>query len=148
MAELAFKYKGKVTPDANPKTLLQIITPTHQRVVLHAIELQPFGSTGASAPIEFDLAKQTTAGTASAGSFVKIEPAASETLQTTCRDTFTVEPTLGSSEYTFNLHQQGSRLWIPPTATRRLILPGNERWGLRCLSTIDFNIGFVVILEE
>lgn len=146
MSRFNFTYEVTHTPNANPRTLCQIVTPTNQRVFLAFIDVQPGGSTGATAPIPFDMLLQTTAGTGSGGSFVKSLPQAAETIQTTVLDTFTAEPTASDIVDSFALHQQGHQTWIPSGGG--IIIPGNSRLGIRYKSSTFVEVTLRLHLEE
>lgn len=150
MAALKMKFNYKVNPSGvNPFTLVQFFPAANQRALLHNIDVQVFGSTGASSPLEFDISVQNDAGGlgTDATGFVKELPAAAETIQTTV---LTVpagsEPTSPTPLEKFSLHQQSSRLWIPPTGP--IIIAGGMRLGFRLLTTASFNIGFTCSVEE
>lgn len=146
MAALKFTLSVDRTPAANPETLWQVIAPANHRLLLFAIELMPLGSTAATAPIPFDVVRQTTAGTASSLTPIKEAPDAAESIQSTAQKTFTVEPTLGESKFQFSLHQQGSRLWTPPSGP--IVIAGGERWGLRYLSSTFVQTKVQAYFEE
>lgn len=146
MAALKFSLSIDHTPNANPRTLFQVVAPASQRLLLLGIELMPLGATAATAPIPFDVVRQTTAGTASSLSAVKTAPDAAESVQATAQQTFTAEPTLGESKFQFSLHQQGSRLWTPPSGA--IVIAGGERWGLRYLSSTFVQVKVQAFFEE
>lgn len=75
------------------KTLLQVVAPTHQRLRIKRMKVDFQGASAAAKPARVRLLRQTTAGTASAGTVVKTDPNGSETVQSTSQVTFTVEPT-------------------------------------------------------
>ena len=137
------------TPGPN-ETLIQIVPAADLRVALKSIELMPLGATGASQPITFHLVIQDGAGTSSDGTsnLVKNSPAAGHTLQTTARTAFTVEPSTNTLQYAFSLHQQGSRIWVPPNAYGEIIMEVGTRWGLRVVDTLTYNIAVAMQLEE
>ena len=147
MAALEFIGVESRTTATNPETLIQIITATNQRCLVHAISVQPQGSTAAVAPWEFDLLVQTTAGTSgSAVTFIKSYPQAAESLQTTGAKTFTAEPAASNVIHSFSTHPQSPFLWRPPRGP--LVIPGNTRVGLRFNSATSSAVKFCIYLEE
>ena len=148
MADQLFTHTFQRLAVANPETLVQYAAPSHQRVKLVSIHFGPLGASAATAPIVFDVARQTGAGTSAddSAAMVKMEPAAAENLQTTCRKTFTAEPTSPITLHTITLHQQATYLWVPPTGP--IIIPGGGRVGLRYLSAVFVDCKFTVTLEE
>lgn len=142
-------FTGEIThePDANPRTLIQIIAATNVRAFLSYIDMQPGGSTGATAPIPFDMLLQTDDGTSSgSNAFTKSLPQAAHTLQTTRKYTFTVEPTSGDIVDSFALHQQGHQTWIPNG--KGIVIPANSVLGIRYLSDTFVKVTLRFHLEE
>lgn len=96
MAGLNFTVstEGAVTVSAStPKTLLQVIAPTNQRVKVKRVSVS-FNGTSASDPaILVQLLRQTTAGTMTAATPRKDDAGDDETIQTTAQHTATAEPT-------------------------------------------------------
>ncbi len=151
MSRLFETYTEKVNPsDTNPLTICQFVVPSNHRVVLSSIELQPLGSTGASAPIEFDLALQDDAGTSAddSANLIVNSPGADETKQLQVRNSFSGEPTTSTPRCTISLHQQAVMNWKPRNPMGEHVMAGGTRWGLRVLSACSFNIGVSVQLEE
>lgn len=147
MAAVNFVAVENRTTAANPETLIQIITPTNQRVLIHAIWVGVQGATAAAAAWEFDILTQTSAGTSGAAvTFIKSYPQAAEAIQTTANKNFTAEPTAGSVMHAFSCHQQSPFLWTPPRGP--IIIPGNTRVGLRFNSSTSSAIKYVIYLEE
>ena len=148
MAGLDFMYRIPFTADPALATVCQFKAPTNQRVYLHEVELIPKGATGASAPLHFDLCLQDDAGTSAddSGSLEKHAPVAPETVQTTVRKTFSVEPSTSTPRHVFSLHQQGSRTYRP---RKPIMIEGNTRLGFRNLNTsLNPACDFVFHLEE
>lgn len=131
MAQKFFFHRTKITPDADPKTFWQLLVGANLRVALRFIEIKPIGATSASSPIQFELLKQTTAGTAAPGAFQKESPACGEDIISTIADTFTVEPTASTPAYPMTIHQQGTLIWRPPTSNGLIVMLEAERWGFR-----------------
>jgi hypothetical protein len=152
---IRFQYNtiAAYTPDANPYTFVQIVAPTNQPVTLRAIEMMPLGSTGASVPQLYDLIVQTNATglAAEATGVIKHQPAGSETIQTVinARSAGALEPTAsGLALFKFSIHQQSSRLWIPPTDNGKIIIPGGVRLGIRSISGVFVAAQLSLSLEE
>ena len=154
MARIFLSYQLKVAlpSGAAPQTLAQIIAGSNSRVALKSIELGPLGSTGASAPLEFDLAIQDGAGGMENGDvngqLVKMPPVGGETLTTTVlMYNTTTEPTTSTVQQRFSLHQQGVRVWRPLGG--ELLILGGVRMGLRLITqgiAISYSVNFE--LEE
>lgn len=151
MARVAFQYLGpQLTPTSNPYTLYQILAAANHRCVLKAIELMPFGSTGASAPLLFDVCVQDDANgmTADASNVHKQLPAAAETIQATLLKNNGGEPTTSTPYHEFSLHQQGTRLWVPPNERREIEIVGGTRLGIRSKNATFIATQMCLYLEE
>ncbi len=148
MSALGFTYNVVVTPDANPETIAQFLAATNQRVLLKAIEVVLQGVSAAVAPIPFEVVSQNEAGSSAddTASQKKDLPEASETIQTTVRKTFEGEPATNTKRAEFGLHEQSTRMWIPPTGA--IIIPGGGRLGLRYLSATFVPVRVTFWLEE
>ena len=154
MARQLIQYRVNAirTPSVNPKTLVQIIAPTNIRVVIHSVQINLLGSVGASAPLEFDIIRQTDnpAGWAAAYTpFTQLENP--ETVQTAVEEATAdggAEPTAsGNPVDSFALHQQVPFLWTPGNPDRRIVIPGGQIYGIRALFTA-VAVRLAVNLEE
>lgn len=99
MARLKFTLIATPTiaTATGPKTIMQLVTPTNQRVACTGVDVSMNGVTSSDPPVKFDILTQTTAGTASSLTPGKVTPADGETIQSTAQQTFTSsEPTTGT----------------------------------------------------
>lgn len=139
MARLFRNFTISVTPDKTTNTLLQFIIGSNQRVVLPMISVMPKGNTGASLPIVFQLVKQDDSGNmpaADSANLKLVSPAAAETPIMTAKKWAAgqTEPTTTTDQgYTFTVHQQQNKEWIPTNPFREVWMLGSEIWGLRYL---------------
>lgn len=149
MAALDFMYRVAFSADPGLETVCQFKAPTNQRVLLHEVELIPKGSTGASAPLHFDLSLQDDGDATSTDNSAQLQkhaPVASEAIQTTVRNAFTGEPTTSTPKHVFSLHQQGARTYRP---RKPIVIEGNTRLGFRFLNaSLNPACDFVFHLEE
>lgn len=138
------------TPAANPETLCQVKAGTNSRVVLHQIDVLLFGSSGATAPLLFQVATQDGAGTSSDGSsnLVANLIAGAETLQTTMLQVFTGEPSTNTLREQFSLHQQGARSWHSGAWRGEMLIIGGARLGIRYVNGSFVACRLVLHLEE
>jgi hypothetical protein len=98
-------------------------------------------------PVQIRVLRQTSSGTADALSLVKLDSGLSETIQTTARYNFTVEPTSGDVLESYNIHpQQG--IFVPYVLGQEIILPGGTRLGIDCNAPNDVNARAFIIGEE
>lgn len=119
------------------KTLLQLVTTAHQRIVLNEVSVSWKGISNTAAPVLVELLYQTTAGTMTAANPAAEDVGAGETLQTTGQRDATAEPTAGTIIRSWEVHQQSGFIW-QATGPRDeiLISPGGtaRRIGLRLVS--------------
>lgn len=130
-----------ITTGTVKTTMLQMIAATNQRVATREISVSFNGVSNTSAPILVEVVRQTSAGTlTNATTLRRVDPDISaETLQTTCRDTATVEPTdSGDVPLAEYVHPQTGFLWQPGAmGVDELIIPGGGRLGIRVTATVS-----------
>lgn len=114
-------------------TLIQVVAPTNQRLVISEISVSFDGVSNTAKPIQVDVLRQSTAGTMSSLTPVKVNSSDSETLQTTAQHTATAEPTAGNILMTENVHPQTGYTWQAPFG-KELIVPGGGRLGVRLVT--------------
>lgn len=122
---------GEITTGTAAKTLLQIIAPTNQRLLLEHIWIDFKGIVGTDAPILVDILIQTTAGTMISLTPQKWNANDDETLQVTAQHTATAEPTAGAVKMSREVHPQAGFDWGYPGNPRPLVIPGGTRLGIR-----------------
>lgn len=119
------------------KTLLQLVTPANQCVVIKEISISFKGTSPTAEPIEVNFAFQTTAGTMSALTPLNETNGSSETIQCTAQRDATVEPTTTSVIRTWAVHPQLGLLWVPTMPWDEIIIrPGGsaKRMGLMLIN--------------
>jgi hypothetical protein len=144
-------YLGpQLLPAANPSTLYQIVAAANTPVALKSIELMPLGSTAATPPLLFDLATQTDAGGLldDTANLISNLGAVGAAKQTTILKRNGAEPAGPVTQYLFSLHQQGTRVWVPPNADREIVIPHASRLGVRFMCTTYVNVRLQIELEE
>ena len=158
MARLSFGYPINLALSAvsGPKTLLQIVAPTNQRVRVVRLNLNPLGSTPTSAQLDFDWVTQTDGGALTSDNAVRFKrpgDAGVETIQTSML-TFNApgaEPAIASPAPQHDIiaiHQMASLYW-EPNPDEPLIVRGGQRLGLRYLSgAITLTLKGMLYLEE
>jgi hypothetical protein len=134
------------------KTLLQLVAPTNQRVAVREISISFNGVSNTSTPILVEVVRQTSAGTiTNVTTLRKTDPDISaETIQTTCKDTATVEPTDGGDvPIAEQVHPQTGFLWQPGgMGIDELIIPGGGRLGVRVTAGTSVSAAVRVRAEE
>ena len=115
------------------KTQVQILAPANQRVIIEYLAVHFQGVVTTDAPIQCELLIQTTAGTASALTINKHNPADDETLQTSAQETFTAEPTASTIKRRWFVHPQSSRVFIAQ-GEWAIPVPGGTRMAFRTVT--------------
>jgi len=133
---------------ATPKTILQLVAPTNQRLAIRGFSVSFDGISATAEPIQVDLVKQTDAGTTSAAT-----PAAeqiglgSETIQATARKTASAEPTTTDVLRRYNIHPQTGREFRF-SIEDEIVMAGGTRVGLRCTAPANVNVVGHMAFEE
>jgi len=123
------------------KTVMQIVAPTNQRVVLRGFSVSFNGISAVQEPCEVRLVKQTDAGTTSAATPVK-EGGGAETIQSTSRKTATVEPTTTDIYRRYYVHPQSGRETKFSFADE-IEIPGGGRLGVVVVTPSGANYNVV-----
>jgi len=133
MAGIKFSaVTGENLTTTSAKTLLQIVAPANQRVLVKGVSVSFKGITPTDPPIKVDVLRQTTAGTMSALTCAKRSDssATAETVQTTAQQNATAEPTAGDVLWSRETPGQfGQTEYFP--FDDPIHVPGGTRLGLR-----------------
>lgn len=139
---------GEIATGTSTKTILQLVAAANHRVVVREIRASFKGVSASATPVLVEVLRQTTAGTMSALSPVKLNSADDETLQTTAQHTATAEPTAGDVVLAAEVHPQGGLFaWVAPFGGE-LVVPGGERLGLRVTAGATVNCIAMMSVEE
>lgn len=111
------------------KTVMMLLAPTNQRLKLLGFGVYGDGTSASQDPIDVQVARFSTAGTASAATEVKCDDGAAETPQAVGTITFTAEPTVGDILAVLRVHpQSGHAEYIP--FGQEYVVKGAGRIGL------------------
>jgi len=130
---------------ATPLTVLRVKAPTHIRLKILGWSISFAGVDPTDEPVEVKLVRQTTDGTFTSVTPVKLEPTAAETIQSTAGENASAEPTTTEVLDVQKIHPQRSYSWTAPFG-RELLVAGGGRVGLlvtapdavECRATMDF----------
>lgn len=140
---------------ATPKTVLQILAATNQRVVVTALRfLGKQAAGGTDAPVKVKLTRSTanfgtgTAQTAGSGTYAKNDPSDSETVQTAVATNFTAEPTSPADAGLYYEFQPQSGLieLFPPGC--EIKIPGGQSLNIELTSAGTPTVTVVADFEE
>lgn len=132
---------------ATAKTVLQVVAVANHRVVVKRVGVYFDGTSTTAEPVQVRLLRQTTAGTMSALTLVKLDNGIGDTLLTTAQHTATVEPTASDVLDVAEVHPQQSYEWIYPLYEEPII-DGGGRIGIECTAPAAVNVRAKVIFEE
>lgn len=131
---------------AAAKTVLQIVAAGNHKVRVLGWGVFFDGTSSSAEPVQVRVLRQTTAGTMSALTPVKIGTD-SETLQTAAQHTATVEPTAGDVLDVAEVHpQSGYEVKFP--MGQEIKVPGSGRLGIECTAPAGVNVRAKIIFEE
>lgn len=131
---------------ATAKTLVQIVAPTNQRMIVKSFGIAFDGTSSTAEPVKWRVLRQTTAGTMSSLTPVKLS-AGSETVQSTAQHTATAEPTAGDVLDSGECHPQGFYEKVVPT-DQKWEVPGGTRLGIECVAPAVVNARAKIHFEE
>lgn len=132
---------------ATAKTVLQLVAASNHRTKVLGWGIAFDGVSTTAEPVTVELKKQTTAGTMTALTPTKRNPADDETLQTTAQHTATAEPTSTDQYDSTLVHpQQGVICWFP--MGQELIIPGGARLGMVVMAPANVNCRPYFVFEE
>lgn len=131
----------------NPKTLLQIVAPTNQKLKIHEWSISFNGTSNTDTPVKVDLLRQTDAGTMSSYTLKKKNSDDAETIQSTAQHTATIEPSAGDIIRTEYVHPQTGFVWQAPFG-KEIPVKGGERIGIRVTSSLSISAVAFMEFEE
>lgn len=132
---------------ATAKTVIQVVAASNHAVKVLGWSVSFDGISSTAEPVVVVLMRQTTAGTMSALTPVKVDPGRNETMQTTAQHTATAEPTSGDVLARRNIHPQaGYEVIYPPD--QQPIVGGGERIGIVCTAPAVVNVIAEIRFEE
>jgi hypothetical protein len=150
MAALGFCVQtAKISTGTALKSLIQLLAPSNQRIKIREWSISFDGTSNTATPILVELVRQTSAGTFTNTTTIrKLDNDLPETLQTTCKDTATAEPTdSGDVPFSELVHPQQGYTWQAPFGGE-IIIKGGERLGLRVTAGASVNAVVRMVGEE
>ncbi len=138
---------AEIATGTSAKTILQLVAASNHRVLIGELSLSFKGTSNTASPIKVRVLRQTTAGTMSALTPVKMNSGDDETLQTTAQHTATAEPTASDVLLAEEVHPQTGYTWQAPFG-RELAIAGGGRLGIEVTAGADVNCIARAIFEE
>lgn len=132
---------------ATARTVIQLVAATNHRVKLLGWGVFFDGVSTTAEPVQVRLLRQTTAGTMSSLTPVKMDDSLAESLLTTAQHTATAEPTAGDVLDVLEVHpQQGYEIMYP--LGQEPIIGGSDRLGIECTAPAGVNVRAKMRFEE
>ena len=113
------------------KTVLSAQAAANHRVLLKSIKVFFKGIVTTDTPVKVELIRLSSDGTATGATEVKVNEGDNETIQTTGKHTYTVEPTVGDVIEVWEVHPQTGLVVFYPQGEEPVVIGGNVI-GLRC----------------
>ena len=120
---------GEVVTGTSLKTILQVKAAAGTRIVVKEWSISFIGTSNTAQPIKVDVMRQTTAGTMTSLTPVKVNSSDDETLTTTAQHTATVEPTASDIIFSEEVHPQSGYTWQAPFG-EEIIVPNAGRLAI------------------
>ena len=147
----AFIGTAQITEEAlaaaTAETLIQLVAASNHRVKVLRWGVFFDGTSATAEPVQIRLLRQTTAGTASSLTPVKLDDSIGETLQTTAQQDFTAEPTAGDVLESYEIHPQQGIMVIYPLG-QEPIIGGGDRMGIEVTAPATVNARSFIVFEE
>ena len=143
----AIAQTAKVVTGTSAKTVLQLVAPANQRLLVKEWSLSFDGTSNSATPILVRVLRQTDAGTMSALSPVKDNSSDAETLQSSAQHTATVEPSAGNVLASEQVHPQGGYTWQAPFGGD-IVVPGGTRLGIEVTAGASVDVVARMVYEE
>lgn len=140
--------KSAVASGTSVKTIIQGVAASNHRVLLKGWSIKFDGVTASAVPVLVELLRQSTAGTMSSLTPVKLNDSDDETLQTTFQHTATVEPTAGDILESHYIHPQGGSFDVYYPAGSEPPIKGGGRIGIRVTAAVTVNVSATMSCEE
>jgi hypothetical protein len=131
---------------ATAKTVLQITAMTNHRLHIKRWAVFFDGISSTAEPVQVRLLRQTTAGTMTSLTPVKLV-AGSETVQTTAQHTATAEPTAGDILDIAEVHPQSGYEVVVPF-DQVIEVPGGTRLGIEATAPAAVNVRAKIVFVE
>lgn len=150
MAGLAFEAQSpEVATGTTKKTVLQILAPTNQRVLVSEWSISFEGLDPVGTPIQVTLERQSTAGSGGDPlTPVKTNSGDDETIQTTAlSDIDTSQPTETATLRREKVHPQGGYTWQAPFG-KEIVVKGGERLGITVFAAVTVDCVATFRAEE
>ncbi len=148
MAGVRFKCtQSGVVTGTTEKTLMQVFCAANHAAMIEEISISFNGVVNTNEPILVQVARQTTAGTLTAGAPVKDPDDAAEALQTDYAHTATAEPTKGDVLMHEYVHPQSGFIWQAPFGSK-IKIGGGDRLGVIVTAPNSVSAAVRVVGEE
>lgn len=129
------------------ETVLQVAASASKAIEVVRWSVSFNGVSASDAPVRVELLRVTSAGTSSAFTPVKLDPATTPALAT-ARTAHTAEPTVGDIIEPYQVTPYGGLLLVQYAPDERPKVEANGRIGIRCLAAAGVNVTAHLVFAE
>lgn len=147
---LARHISGEVSLTASTKkTVLALTAAANHRVKVLGLEVYGKGTSATDTPMKVEVQRITTDGTGTSTTPAKNNTADDETLQTTSKANYTIEPTYTANTvlFTDEVHPQTGLVKFLPYG-QEIIIPGGGLLGIGITAAQNQSVSVNILLEE
>ena len=146
MALVVTRFDDQALAAATVETLVQFVAPSSARLRVVEFAISFDGTSATAVPVDVDLLRQTTAGTAAAGTVVKWDES-DPTPTPTSQISFTAEPTAGDVLASWDVPAYNGLLVMQYAEGREPIVAASGRIGLRANAAAIVNASGYLVVE-
>ena len=138
---------GEALAASTVQTVLQVVASASKSIEVVRWGVSFNGVDAADAPVRVELLRLTGAGTSSAFTPLKLDPASDAALAT-ARTAHTAEPTYGDVLEPFQVTPYGGLLVMQYAGDERPKVTASNRIGIRCLAAAAVNVTAFMVFAE
>ena len=132
---------------ATAKTVMQLVAPANQRLKVARVGVFFNGTSTTAQPVQVRVLRQTSAGTMSALTPVKLNNSDGETIQSTAQQNASAEPTASDVYDVWEIHPQSGYDVMYPLG-QELVVKGGDRLGIECTAQATVSVRAKMWYEE
>ena len=137
MAARAFAaVTGQIATGTSAKTLLQVVAGSNHALRVQRLKVSFEGTDLDAAPVQVRVLRQTTAGTMSALTPVKLDDSGADALDVTAQHTATAEPTAGDLVDALFVHATSGYELVLPLG-QEIVIGAGDRLGIEVTAAAD-----------
>jgi len=124
---------------ATAKTVLQLVSATNVRLAVSEAQISFDGISNTAEPVQVQVRRQTTAGTATSRTPLKLDDDIATALQATGQENFSAEPTDSDILATMEVHPQAGVIYQLPIPDGEFVIGSADRLGIKVTAPAAVN---------